>query len=272
MIAPVILAVFVFMSAVMAAGWAQVKKSGNGGWTDVYWTFGTGLAGTAVSLVPIAGAGWPTARQGLVAALVAFWALRLGVYIARRVASSPEDARYTRLRELWGERFIGRMFGFLQIQAPATALLCLAIMVAARRPFPAGLRIEDFAGLAILVVAIAGESLADRQMKAFKADAANHGKVADKGLWGWSRHPNYFFEWVHWLAYPVIAIDLSGAYPEGWLALAGPLFMYLLLTRITGTPPLEAAMIRSKGAAYGDYQARVSAFFPLPPRRKVPAE
>ncbi|OYX36288.1 MAG: hypothetical protein B7Y99_02295 [Caulobacterales bacterium 32-69-10] len=267
MTAPVILGVFVFMSAVMAAAWATVKRTGNGGWTDVYWTFGTGLAGAACALVPVEGGGWPTARQALVAGLVAMWAIRLGTYVARRVASSPEDARYARLRETWGERFTGRMFGFLQIQAPATALLCLAIMVAARRPAPSELRVEDFAGLAILVVAIAGEAVADRQMKRFKADTANHGKVADTGLWGWSRHPNYFFEWVHWLAYPVIAVDLGGGYPEGWLALAGPLFMYLLLTRVTGVPPLEGAMLRSKGAAYADYQARVPAFFPRPPRR-----
>ena len=144
-------------------------------------------------------------------------------------------------------------------------------MMAARRPFPAALRPADFAGLAILALAIVGETVADQQMRRFKADPANHGKVNAAGLWGWSRHPNYFFEWLGWLAYPLMAVDLSGAYPQGWLALVGPAFMYLILTRLTGVPPLEDAMVRSKGEAYRAYQARTSAFVPLPPRKRSAA-
>jgi steroid 5-alpha reductase family enzyme len=263
------LCVLVFMSAVMAAGWAWVVKTRNAGWTDVFWTLGTGVAGVACALIPLSGTAWPTPRQGLVAALVAIWSVRLGLYVALRVASSPEDARYAQMRREWGDKFNGRAFWFLQIQAPATTLLTLSILTAARRPFPAELRMVDLAGVAILALAIAGETLADRQMRAFKADPANHGKVATEGLWGWSRHPNYFFEWLGWLAYPIIAIDLSGGYPLGWLALVGPVFMYLILTRMTGVPPLEAAMLRSKGDAYRAYQARTSAFFPLPPRTRI---
>jgi steroid 5-alpha reductase family enzyme len=101
-------------------------------------------------------------------------------------------------------------------------------------------------------------------MKLFKADPANKGKVADLGLWGWSRHPNYFFEWLGWLAYPVIGLD--PAQPFTWLSLTAPLVMFLLLTRVSGIPPLEAAQIASKGDAYRAYQARVSAFFPFPPK------
>ena len=263
-----VLTVLVFMSAVMAAGWVVVTRTGNAGWTDVFWTFGTGAAGVACALIPLAGQAWPTPRQGLVAALVAIWATRLGLYIALRVTVSPEDARYARLRQDWGPRFNRNAFWFLQAQAPTTALLSLSILLAARRPFPTELRIIDLIGAAILAVAIAGETLADRQMRRFKSDRANHGKVIDTGLWGWSRHPNYFFEWLGWIAYPVMAVDLSGAYPAGWLALAGPAFMYLILTRLTGVPPLEDAMVRSKGEAYRAYQARTSAFLPLPPSRK----
>ena len=264
-------AVLVFMSAVMAAGWAFVMRTANAGWTDVFWTVGTGVAGVACALIPLAGQTWPTLRQGLAATLVAIWAIRLGLYVALRVAASPEDARYAVLRRQWGEGFRARAFWFLQAQAPATALLSLSILVAARRPFPVGVRPADLLGVTVLALAIAGETLADRQMRRFKADPANRGKVIDTGLWGWSRHPNYFFEWLGWLAYPIIAIDLSGAYPAGWLALAGPAFMYLILTRLTGVPPLEDAMVRSKGEAYRAYQARTSAFVPLPPSRRNPA-
>ena len=266
-----VIAVLVLMSMVMAAGWGIVVRTRNAGWTDVFWTFGTGAIGVACALIPLAGQSWPGPRQALVAVLVAIWALRLGLYIALRVTTSAEDARYVSLRQQWGEGFNGKAFWFLQAQAPATALLCLSILVAARRPFPTALRLEDVVGAAILAVAIIGETLADRQMRRFKADPANHGRVIDTGLWGWSRHPNYFFEWLGWLAYPVMAIDLTGAYPAGWLALAGPAFMYLILTRLTGVPPLEAAMLRSKGEAYRAYQARTSAFTPFPPSSRPPS-
>ena len=261
----VLLSVLVFMSLVMAVAWAYVRHTGNGGWTDVFWTFGTGLAGVATALAPGSDPATSPYRQLLVAVLVALWSLRLGTYIFTRVSRGAEDARYVQLNKEWGG-FGAKAFGFLQIQAPATTLLCSAIYLAAAKPSP-GLAAFDVAGLAILAVAVVGEGLADRQMKAFKADAANHGRDMDRGLWAWSRHPNYFFEWLGWLAYPVIALAPGGApYPLGWLSLLGPAFMFWLLTRVTGAPPLEQAMVASKGDAYLDYQQRVSAFFPLPPR------
>ena len=264
LIAPVLIALL-FMLAVMAAGWAVVRATADGGWTDVFWTFGSGLAGAGVALWPVEGV-HSGARQALVALLVALWSLRLGLYITARVAKGPEDQRYTRLKEEWGQRFYSRLFGFMLLQAPATALLALSIRAAAARPAE-GLAITDALGLAILAVAIVGEGVADRQMRAFKRDPANHGRVIDTGLWAWSRHPNYFFEWLGWLAYPLIAIDLTGAHLAGWLALIAPAVMYVVLTRLTGVPALEAHMLRSKGEAYAAYQRRTPAFFPRPPRK-----
>ena len=116
-----------------------------------------------------------------------------------------------------------------------------------------------------MLAGIAGEGMADAQMHAFRADVSNKGKVCERGLWAWSRHPNYFFEWLVWLAYPLIA---AGGLPAfWWLAFIGPLLMYWLLTRVSGVPPLEEAMLASRGELYADYQRRVSAFFPLPPSR-----
>jgi steroid 5-alpha reductase family enzyme len=106
--------------------------------------------------------------------------------------------------------------------------------------------------------------IADRQLAAFRDDPANKGRVCDVGLWGMSRHPNYFFEWMGWFAYTIIAIDFSGGYPWGWLALAGPALMYWLLVHASGIPPLEAHMLRSRGQAFRDYQHRVNAFWPGP--------
>jgi steroid 5-alpha reductase family enzyme len=100
----------------------------------------------------------------------------------------------------------------------------------------------------------------------FKAYPPNHRAICDVGLWSWSRHPNYFFEWLGWLAYPVIAIDVGGGWPWGWVALSGAALMFYLLRFASGVPPTEAAMARSRGEAFTRYQARVSIFFPLPPK------
>nr|HAQ95548.1 hypothetical protein [Afipia sp.] len=86
----------------------------------------------------------------------------------------------------------------------------------------------------------------------------------DTGLWGWSRHPNYFFEWLGWLAYPLFAIDFGGDFPWGFAALAGPICMYWLLVHVSGIPPLEEHMLRRHGSKFHDYQSKTSAFFPYP--------
>ena len=249
---------------VMIAGWAVQRAADNGGWTDVFWTFGTGLAGVAVALYPLRGAS-PSARQELVGALVAIWSLRLGGHMALRVAGSPEDARYAELRTRWGAGFQRMMARFLPTQAIASIPLLASIMLAARNPSP-GLGIADAVGASVLVVAVLGEGAADRQLSRFKAQAPQGARVCDIGLWSWSRHPNYFFEWLGWLAYPVIALAPPDGWPLGLVALAGPIAMYVFLNFGTGLPPLEAHMLRTRGAAFGDYQRRTSAFFPLPPR------
>src|SRR5262249_53578233 len=139
--------------------------------------------------------------------------------------------------------------------------LALSVLVAARNPAPE-LRFGDWLGIVLLVAAIFGEGTADRQLARFRADPANRGRVCDVGLWGVSRHPNYFFQWLGWLAYAVIAIDPTGSYYWGWFAFFGPAFMYWLLVHVSGVPPLEEHMLRSRGDAFRAYQARVNAFWP----------
>lgn len=262
-----ILAVAVGLSIVMMLAWAWQRRVGNAGWVDVFWTAGLGLAGVAVSLAPIPGSSGPSERQELIALMVAVWAIRLGTYLGIRVASHAEDVRYNNFRKVWGDDFQRRMFWFLQVQAAASILLAICILAAARHP-ASGIRTADWAGVAILAIAILGEGIADNQLKRFKANPANKGGVCNIGLWRWSRHPNYFFEWLVWTAYLVMAADFSGAYPWGWFALIGPVSMYYLLVYVSGIPPLETLMLKSRGEAYRRYQAVTSAFFPLPPRRQ----
>jgi steroid 5-alpha reductase family enzyme len=255
------------LSILMALAWMVQQRTGDSGWVDTIWTFAVGLVGAGSALWPI-GSAAPNARQWLVAALVAIWSLRLGVHIALRTAGISDDPRYAAFARDWGVDSPRKMFTFLQNQGFGSIPLVFAIFVAARFPHDV-LRLQDYLGELILFVGIAGEALADAQLKNFRADPANKGRVCDAGLWRWSRHPNYFFEWFGWLAYPVIACSPSYPllYPWGWATLLAPLFMYWILVHVTGIPPLEAQMLRSRGERYRDYQARTSTFFPLPPQK-----
>jgi steroid 5-alpha reductase family enzyme len=255
-------AIAVSLAVLMAGAWVVQQRTGNSGWVDTIWTFSLGLVGAGSALWPVAGAA-PNARQWLVAALVAIWSLRLGVHIAIRTAGIKDDPRYAAFAKQWGVDSPRRMFIFLQNQGFGSIPLVFAIFAAAR--FPADvLRLQDYLGALILLAGIAGEAVADRQLKSFRENPANKGRVCDVGLWRWSRHPNYFFEWFGWLAYPVIA--LSTGYVWGWASLLAPVFMYWILVYVTGIPPLEAQMLRSRGDRYRDYQSRTSEFFPLPPQ------
>lgn len=254
------------LCAAMALAWLVALRTGQSGWIDAIWSFAVGGAGIAAALMPIDGREPVPERQYLVATLAAVWSLRLGFHIVARTAAGGDDPRYAQLRREWGEDFPRRLFSFLQIQAAAALLLASAIFVAARNPSPA-LGIGDWLGLAIMMAAVIGEGVADRQLSRFRGDPANRGKVCEAGLWAYSRHPNYFFEWLAWLAYVAIAVDLGGDYPWGYAAIAAPLFMYWLLVHVSGIPPLEAHMLRSRPQAFRDYQARVNAFWPGPQRR-----
>jgi steroid 5-alpha reductase family enzyme len=263
-------AIALSLSVLMAGAWVVQQRTGNSGWVDTIWTFSVGLVGAASALWPLAN-GAPNGRQWLVATLVAIWSLRLGVHIAVRTAAISDDPRYAAFAQEWGLNAPRRMFLFLQNQALGSIPLVFAIFVAAHFP-DVVMRWRDYFAAFVLLVAIIGEAVADSQLKQFRESPGRHGQVCDVGLWRWSRHPNYFFQWLGWLAYPIIAISpdypLSYplSYPWGWASLLAPAFMYWILVHVTGVPPLEAQMLRSRGERYRDYQSRTSVFFPLPQR------
>jgi steroid 5-alpha reductase family enzyme len=264
-------AIALSLSILMAGAWIVQQRTGNSGWVDTIWTFALGLVGSGSALWPVAGAA-PNARQWLVAALVVIWSVRLGLHIAVRTAGITDDPRYAAFAREWGVDSPRRMFVFLQNQALGSIPLVFAIFVATRFPL-LPLRLADYLGALMLLIGIAGEALADAELRNFRLDPANKGRVCDVGLWRWSRHPNYFFEWFGWLAYPVIAIPVGDPlfYPWGWASLLAPVFMYWILVHVTGIPPLEEQMLRSRGERYRDYQSRTSMFFPLPPQKGVVA-
>lgn len=261
-----LLLIAIALSAIMAGAWFVQQRSGNSGWVDTIWTFGLGTVGFISALISLGEVSAPDARQIITAVFIACWALRLGIHIAQRSHGITDDPRYAEMAKQWGDDAPRQMFWLLQKQAWVTIPLALAVFLAAHNTAPV-FRLQDMAAFAVLAIAIVGEGLADRQLRAFKADPRNKGRVCDVGLWSVSRHPNYFFEWLGWLAYPLLAIDLAGPYGWGYLALLAPACMYWLLVYVSGVPPLEEHMLRSRGQAFRDYQARTSAFFPWPPKR-----
>jgi steroid 5-alpha reductase family enzyme len=252
-----VLAVAGGVALLMTGAWLIQRATGNASWVDAIWPLATGLAGIAFALAPVAH--WPpNARQIVLAAVIGLWALRLAGHIARRTAGAREDPRYHELRTTWGEAAQSRFFWFFQLQGVTAVFLALALLLAAYNPapFPTPL---DLAGISLVLLAIAGEALSDAQLAGCKRRGAS---LCDSGLWRFSRHPNYFFEWLGWWAYPLMAIDPRLDYGLGWAALLAPAFMYWLLAHVSGVPPLERHMLAKHGAAYAAYQQRTPAFFP----------
>ncbi|MFO1116123.1 MAG: DUF1295 domain-containing protein [Beijerinckiaceae bacterium] len=250
----------VFLSVAMAFACRTALSSGRSGRIDAIWTLSTGAAGVIAALWPTADA--QPARQALAAILIAVWSLRLGTYMWRRAESGPDDPRYATMKREWGEAAPARLFRFLQAQALCSWPLVAAVFVAAHAPRAAP-DWRDAAAVALFCLALGLESVADAQMAAFRRDPRNRGRICDTGLWAWSRHPNYFFEWLVWWTWPLIAIQMDHA--AGWVALAAPALMYWLLAHVSGVPPLEAELRRSRPEAFADYERRVSRFFPAPP-------
>ncbi len=251
------LAVWLSMAIVMLSLWSRQRQTQNAGWVDVAWALGVGSAGV---LFAITQGGW-VPRRWLVGALIAFWSVRLGSHLWKRVSEESEDGRYAYIRRQQGDQAQRWLFWFFQVQAFLVVLLAMPVWVLARSPLE-GWRLWDGLALVLFVTSLVGETIADRQLRAFKADPGSRGKTCRRGLWRYSRHPNYFFEWIHWWVYPVMAIGMPGG---AWLWLA-PITMGLLIRFVTGIPPTEAQSLRSRGDDYREYQRTTNAFLPGPTR------
>lgn len=242
----------------LVALWVVQLRTRDAGISDVGWAAGIGLL--AVWFALVLDVGWES-RRWLVAALAGAWSFRLAGYLlADRVVKGDEDGRWARLRRRWGRVAPAGFLGVFLVQAALAVLLSLFPLLA-MLPEETSLRVRDVAGAVILVVSIVGESLADRRLAGFRGDPTNAGKVCREGMWRYSRHPNYFFEWLHWWAYPVIAI--GG--PWGWASLAGPAIMLAFLWKISGIAATERHALESRGEAYRRYIETTSAFVPWPP-------
>jgi steroid 5-alpha reductase family enzyme len=242
------------LAALMALLWLWQLRTRNATSVDAAWSAGMGMLATGYALLS---PGDP-ARRLLVGGLAVIWAARLAWHlVSDRVLGRPEDGRYRAMRERWGRRAPAFFFLFYQGQAVVAVLFSVPILAAMRGGPLDGWAV---AGATVWLLAVSGEAIADWQLARFRAEPANRGKTCREGLWGYSRHPNYFFEWTHWFTYVLIA---HGA----WLTWLGPGLMLLFLFRLTGIPYTEQQALLSRGDDYRAYQRETSIFLPWFPKR-----
>lgn len=246
-------------TAVMLLLWALHIRTRNASWVDVGWAATLGLlallyGGLGDGYLP---------RRILVAAVVGVWSLRLTTHLTSRLLrDGAEDPRYAEMRARWGGRLGLKFFVLFVGQGLLDLLLAWPFLAASVDPAPT-MHVLTWLGAGVAVLGMLGESLADAQLRSFKAEPRNRGQVCRVGLWGWSRHPNYFFDWLVWCGFALLGL----ASPLGWIGLVAPALMLYFLTRVTGIAATEAHAVQSRGEAYRQYQREVSAFVPLPPRR-----
>jgi len=238
--------------------WFWQRRLRDAGIVDVGWAAGFGLMVAWLALVSDA----PATRRALVAGLAGIWSARLAVHLYRRLRGQPEEGRYQALRAKHGDQAEAFFFRFYQFQALSLALLALPALVAIHAPAPVD-SVPSILAVALLLMSVGGEALADRQLERFKARPENRGLTCRAGLWRYSRHPNYFFEWLHWWVYPLLAASS----PWWWVTLLGPALMLYFLLGVTGIPATEAHAVVSR-RDYRQYQRVTSAFFPWFPKEE----
>jgi len=243
---------FLGVSIIMLLLWLYQHHRNDASHVDIGWAIGIALL---TSYYAVYGQGDPN-RRFLVWILTVFWSLRLSWHLSNRHESGKEDGRYVLLRRSWGKNAQRNFFVFYIAQAILAWTFSLPSFLSTANPYP--LSITDGIGLAIWLIAVAGESIADTQLNRFKSNKKNVGQTCMSGLWRYSRHPNYFFEWLYWFSFIPWAIQ----YSWGWVSLCFPFIMLYLLFNITGIPYTEKRAVKSRGNQYRNYQKTTNAFFP----------
>ncbi|HLZ93258.1 MAG TPA: DUF1295 domain-containing protein [Candidatus Acidoferrum sp.] len=242
------------VAGLMLALWLIHLSIRNAAIVDVGWAAGLAMLAIFYALL---GPGY-FARKWAIAAMAGFWGLRLAIYLfLSRVAGKREEGRYVQLRKEWKTHLPLRFLFFFEFQAVLTVVLSIPFLLACLNP-AAPLRKLEKIGAAIWLVSICGEAISDYQLNRFRQNPANRGKTYRRGLWGYSRHPNYFFEWMIWVGYAVFALGS----PWGWLGLVSPALMLYFLLGTTGIAANEAQALRTRGVEYRAYQRTTSTFIP----------
>jgi steroid 5-alpha reductase family enzyme len=248
----------VLAASVMAVLWWVQVRIGDASHVDVAWAALIACCAVAYALLADGDVG----HRVLAAALASLWGFRLAAYLyVNRVRGKEEDGRYQSLRSKWGGNANRNFFWFFQFQAVFVVFFSLPFAFIALDP-DSEISVLAWVGVAIWAIGNAGTILSDYQLAQWRAKPENKGKTARAGLWSWSRHPNYFFEWVNWCGNAVVATTA----PWGWIAWVVPAGLLFLLFKVTGIPATERQALRSR-SDYAEYQRTTSVFVPLPPGR-----
>lgn len=256
----------VAVAALMAVVMGVSIRAKNHSLIDIFWGPAFVLV-AVVSYLLSAGSVGDSTRRLVVLVLTAVWGLRLGLHIGRRNRGHGEDPRYTALMRHQSGSLVGylvrKVYG---LQGLLVVVVSLPVQVAMYESAPLG--VLGSLGIAVWAVGFVFEAVGDQQLARFKADPANEGRIMDRGLWAWTRHPNYFGDSCVWAGLFLLALGS----PVGLLTVVSPIVMTLLLVSYSGKALLEKGMRRKRGAAYDDYIARTSGFVPRPPRRSSRVE
>jgi steroid 5-alpha reductase family enzyme len=255
----ILLSTFAATMAMMLLLWLVSISINNASIVDIFW--GVGFA--AIAAITFIRSDGYLPRKILITSLAVIWGIRLAIHIGWRNRGKGEDFRYKAMRKRIGKRFrLVSLFTVFGLQGVLMWVISLPLQVAQISGAPARLTGLDFLGVAFWIVGLSFEAIGDWQLSRFKADPSNTGRVMDRGLWAYTRHPNYFGDAFLWWGFFLIA----SATPGGLWTVISPLLMTTLLVKVSGVALLEKTLVRTR-PEYGDYVRRTSAFLPMPPRR-----
>jgi len=256
-----LLAAAITIAILMLATWVASLVLKNASIVDIVWGLGFVIVGWVVRLA----LDHPDRRSLLLVLMATAWGLRLAVHLFIRNHGKGEDYRYRAMRRHYGERFgiisLRTVFG---LQGLMMFLVSLPIQLGQTRDTSIG--VLAIIGIVVWAVGLAFEAIGDMQLTAFKRNPASAGQVMDRGLWRYTRHPNYFGDACVWWGIGLVAAECG----IGAIGLIGPLVMTVLLVKVSGVPMLERSMAKRR-PGYADYVRNTSSFVPRPPRKSPTA-
>ena len=250
---------FLSVSSLMCCLWLIHLALKNAGVVDIGWGLGFIILS---GLYFFNGVGF-NLRNSMCYTMVVLWGLRISLFLIKRTfTEGREDQRYQKMRREWGKHISLKFLFFFEFQAVLESIIGVPFLIIGFNHLP-GISAWEVSGAVIFGVALIAETVADEQLHHFKTLPSNKGKVCDKGLWRYSRHPNYFFEWLVWVGFFIYALGSPG----GWISIISPAVMYILLVYVSGVPLAEEQSLKSRGEEYLKYRRSTSMFFPWPVKR-----